>query len=97
VQTFESFWKIIRFVSPGVKYSGALHLYRVLSGFSTNIRAPKGAFLSFAFFSSRIPACFFIIRKAKVQRTDDIGSYHTTNNEAEVQRTGIFLCLFEVI
>jgi hypothetical protein len=68
--------------------------YRI---FSTNIRAPKGAFLSYAFFSSRIQACFFIIRKAKVQRTDDIGSYHTTNNEAEVQRTGIFLCLFEVI
>jgi hypothetical protein len=36
---------------------------------------PKGAFLSYAFFPSRIPACFFIIRKAKVQRTDNIGSY----------------------
>jgi hypothetical protein len=68
--------------------------YRI---FSTNIRAPKGAFLSYAFFPGRIPARFSILRKAKVQRTDDIGSYHKTNNEAEVQRTEIFLCLFEVI
>jgi hypothetical protein len=75
-----------------IRYSGALHLYRVFPGRKYD-RSP-GALGQIFSVRERISECFFCRSLPdKVQRTDDICSFNTIDKEAKVQRTGIFLCL----